>query len=175
MSLKELQLPPMIIADLYKKSLVELHGNKEDRSAGNDITKPNTTPVGFLGNNSRNVLIFVEYPLEQYLPAEQLDFLIVILKACQLNIGDIAIVNLAKAHPTLPEIIKQLLPSSILLFGIDPSPIPYASQPAHFEISLVDGIQVIGAPELEQLNQKNNESRVLKTKLWNSLKRLFNV
>jgi hypothetical protein len=176
MSLNNINLPELVIADLYRKSLVEIGGSVVKTAPviaatpQKEITAP--APLQYLGKNLKHITILVHYPDQVYLPEEPLNFLSNILKACQLNIGDIAIVNNATQKTNLAGVAKELGTQKLLLFGdmqqaginID-----------HFSIKDIKGIATLAAPELDIINNNSSEGKVLKGKLWNCLKEMFNV
>ncbi|MEO5999054.1 MAG: hypothetical protein ABIN89_19930 [Chitinophagaceae bacterium] len=162
MSFANIHLPPSVIVEIYKNCLVE-------------ITKKNTKPIQYLGNNAQKLLVFVSYPGEVFLPGEQLEFLEKILLACKLNLGDIAIINVAKQPWKFEDYIESLVPKSILVFGTD---IPISREyPEMIFFTTVyhQGITLMSAPALEKLNEENNESKQLKTRFWHSLKQFFSI
>jgi hypothetical protein len=90
------------------------------------------------------------------------------LTACQMNTGDVAIVNLAHGNITFDQVIQELAPLKIIAFGTN------ASQ-AFFKIENRDGIQYLNAPDLGELVTETEASRKLKGNLWAGLKDLFGI
>jgi hypothetical protein len=109
-----------------------------------------------------------------HLPEAQLEFLGNILKACQLNLGDVAIVNCNSQEVNLNN-IEQLQPRQIISFGEEPQIRNEFRGPAFFEISNRNGMNIISGPKLEILNQNTPDGKVLKGRLWNCLKQLLNI
>jgi hypothetical protein len=138
-------------------------------------SQPAVQPIKFLGNNSRNVVLLVNYPGEAFLPDEQLQFLTKILGACKLNLGDVAIINQAHLSSDFETIQKELSPQKLLLFGIDPSAIRLPIQFPDFKPQSFSGCVFLKSPATELLNQENEEARNRKMQLWNSLKQLFQL
>jgi hypothetical protein len=136
-----------------------------------------TPPSGykFLGNNRRKITILVASPGAAFLPDDQLTFLTKILEACQMNIGDVAIVNHAQVPVLITELKQQLQPSFILLFGVDTIAIRLPIQFPEFKIQAYDQCTYLSAPPLAQLVPSTHEGRLLKSKLWVSLKTMFDV
>ena len=129
----------------------------------------------FLGNNRRKITILVQSPGKAFLPDDQLTFLTKILEACQMNIGDVAIVNHASVPVVVTDLRRQLQPSIILLFGLDPVAIKLPIQFPVFKQQAYDQCTYVSAPALEELVQPTQEGKLLKSKLWVTLKTLFNV
>jgi hypothetical protein len=129
----------------------------------------------FLGNNRRQITIVVNAPGSAFLPDDQLSFLTKILEACRMNIGDVAIVNAATLPVSVAELRQQLKPASILLFGLEPTAIKLPINFPVFRLQTYDDCTYLAAPSLHLLVQLTEESKLLKSKLWVSLKTLFNV
>jgi hypothetical protein len=174
MSFNNVELPGFLVADLYKRHLVE------DFSAIPKVSKTSEPaplidkPIQFLGKNLRQFVILVCYSNEVHLPEAQLEFLGNILKACQLNLGDVAIVNCNSQEVNFSN-IGQLQPRHIIAFGEDSQIRSDFKTSAFFEVSNKNGVNVINAPKLELLNQNTSDGKVLKGRLWNSLKQLLNI
>jgi hypothetical protein len=138
---------------------------------------PLEEPAGykFLGNHRRKVTIIVDSPDTAFLPDDQLSFLTKILEACRMNIGDVAIVN----HHTTPVAItalrRQLQPSVILIFGLEPTAIRLPINFPEFKLQPYDQCTYLAAPPLQQLVGNSADGKLLKSKLWVCLKTLFDV
>jgi hypothetical protein len=143
--------------------------------------KPSVLPASassgykFLGNNRRKITILVDSPGTSFLPDDHLTFLTKILEACQMNIGDVAIVNHAQSPVIVTELRRQLQPAVILLFGVDPVAIKLPIQFPVFKQQAYDQCTYVSAPTLKELVQPTQEGKLLKSKLWVTLKTLFNV
>lgn len=92
-----------------------------------------------------------------------------------MNMGDVAIVNHAAAAVNITSLRAQLQPATIILFGIDPTAIKLPINFPVFRLQPYDQCTYLLAPPLDQLVQNSEESKLLKSKLWVSLKALFNV
>ncbi|MEP7256999.1 MAG: hypothetical protein ABI687_01390 [Flavitalea sp.] len=170
MSLKDLVLTDELIASLYGHSLVDLGNSAETLPVAAVGVKLN-----YLGNNEKHIAIIINDPDHAFLPEEQLSFLIKMLGACKLNIGDVAIINQSAASFTFTGLLKQLNPSSILFFGVSPSSIEMPSREAFFAIEAFDNGLLLQAPSLAELNSDSEEAKPIKSKLWNCLKQVFAV
>lgn len=127
------------------------------------------TPVKFLGSNQKNVLLLVRQENTAFLPEEQLVLLTKMLKACGMNLGDVAIANLAGGQQ-LDEILQGLQPRKLISFGaLEPATTP------PFPVVSRDGADWLMAPGLENLLQETGRNPPLKMGLWNAMKQLFNI
>src|SRR5687768_17357385 len=170
MSLNNLILPDLLVTHLYKDTLISL------REKEIPAEKPEKADVPqFLGSHLKQIAVFVEYADELYLPEQQLNFLANILKACNLNLADIAIINLAKQDLTFKHINASMGSRKIIFFKTEPAIIGIDQPIASFSVKEYDGISILKAPALEDMNQPSDESKLLKSKLWLCLKELFTV
>lgn len=188
MSLTNIKLPGVIIADLYRHSLVQYDGpstkgvpdepveSQPLSKAPAETIEPKTSePVAYkvLGNNKQHITIIVNFPQEVFLPEGDLQFLTKMLGACKLNMADVAIVNSATAGIAIEPLKQQLQPKYILLFGVEPAAIQLPISFPAFKEQAYAGSTYLLTPPLNQLNQENEEAKQLKRKLWDCLKRIF--
>ena len=118
MSLNHIQLPPLVLQQLFTHSLID--AKNEPSPEGKVISKGFLT----LGNNRKHVLILVQSEDTLYLPDDQLNFLLGILSACNLTMEDVAILNIKKnASVTYKTVTDELQSEKLLLFGIQPNQI----------------------------------------------------
>lgn len=176
-------LPDFLIAELYKGCLVDLDTSSYNKKAVTEknlpsegvITSGSTDKLKFSGENLKNVTIIINQPDSNDINKKDLTFLTNILKACQLNLADIAIVNTAGQKVTYDLIKEQLGALQIIMFDVEPALIKLPFMIPHFQVQDYAGTAIMMAPALSALNQPDNESRILKTKLWNSLKQVFGI
>ena len=179
MSFSSISLPGTVIADLYKDLLVQAGAQAEKTPAAED-QPANKTAAGmnnykFLGNNQRQVTIVVDFAGESFLPDQHLQFLTKMLEACKLNLGDVAIVNHAKKAVEKDLIRQQLNPLYLLLFGVEPVAARLPLNFPQFKEQAYAGTTFLYTPSLDALNQDGQEGKLLKSKLWVCLQKLFNV
>jgi hypothetical protein len=148
-NVNEIRLNNEMISSLYGRSLVIAEGVKKEKEK-----------LKYLGNNAQAVLILVNNAEHSFLPENELVFLTKMLSACQLNIGDVAIVNVS--NTAVSEAMSELLPGKIIDFGTSP------------DISFESGKVVSSAP-LKQMLGESPEARQLKGKLWTGLKQMFEL
>jgi hypothetical protein len=82
------------------------------------------------------------------------------LAACQLNIGDVAIVNVQ--NTALNEAVSHLSPNKIIDFGTNAQ-------------LLFDAGSIVTSVPLKQMLGESTEARQLKGKLWTGLKQMFGL
>jgi hypothetical protein len=166
MSLDNIQLPAIVLQDLYKNSLVELDSTTVkkviEKAAG----------IAFLGNNQQQVTIIVNDTSSIYLPDGELNFLMGILSACKLSMADVALVNFAKTGAiTYNKIQEDLNAGTILLFGVEPVLLQLPLQFPHYQIQKFNNQVYLTSPSLSIIAADKAE----KTRLWNCLKQIFAI
>lgn len=166
MSLDNIQLPPIVLHDLFKNSLVDLNTNETVAT----IAKANGIAV--LGNNQKQIAIIVADEKTLYLPDDELNFLMGILGACKLSMADVALINFAKTTAlTYTQVEEELKAATILLFGVEPSQLQLPLQFPHYQFQKFNNQVYLSAPPLQMLAANRAE----KTKLWNCLKQVFSI
>jgi len=183
MSFEKIQLPNFLIASLYKDCLVELATKEEtvniiaDNSSPNvEETNINYTPaITYLGQNRKNIIVIINNPDAAVLNDIDQTFLTNILKACSLSLDDIAIINTNDHNISFADIKEQLGAQDILLFDVEPSSINLPFSIPYFQVQRYAGCTILSAPAFSLLNQPMEQSRLLKSQLWVSLKQLFNI
>lgn len=186
MSLNDIKLEPRLIADLYANSLVETHTSnvpvmpataKTNEAAPPAAAAPEAQEapapkgVNFLGRNEKGILILVAKDDAVYLPDGELNFLTAILSACQLSLGDVAIVNWKTAHPDLEPLQQQLGARFVLLFEVSPLEAGLPINFPHFQIQQFNGRTYLSSPALSVVEKEVT----IKKQLWPSLKKMFSI
>ncbi|HEX8356699.1 MAG TPA: hypothetical protein VF610_04775, partial [Segetibacter sp.] len=171
-------LPDFLIADLYRNVLVEVDDRLPETatSSGTLSAKSGTrdSSIIYTGENGKKVIIVIGQNAAADTDAD-INFLTNILKACQLYLPDIAIVDISNQGVTFSELKEKLNAVQILLFGVDPSVIKLPFVIPAFQVQNFAGCTIMFAPALSQLNKTTEEGRLMKTKLWNSLKQVFGI
>lgn len=177
MDLNNITLPPVIIADLYKNILVddietanggEALQNSVKNEMPNEILSQNSN-LKFLGQNDKHISIIVNYADTVYLPDAQLSFLTNILKACKINLGDVAVINSTTYALNDATIREKLSPRVVLLFDVTPAALALPVSFPFFQVQAFDGCTYLSAPPLHELE----DNKTLKTQLWNCLQKIF--
>ena len=167
MDLNQLKLSPHTLTALYKNLLVQV--NETGPAAKKAGEK---SSLKFLGENRRNILIAVNYPETMHIPDEQLGFLINLLTACKLNLGDVAVLNIH--HYTVADLGKNLsffTSKIVFLFGVEPTALNLPISFPHFQVQEFSGATYLFSPDLTAIEQ----DKILKSKLWVCMRRIFNL
>jgi hypothetical protein len=175
MSLSYLRLPPSVIAELYKSTLIDLPDRPGPANFVSVQSRPLPPVSTFLGQNLKNILLYVDYPEEEFIPASELKFLTSMLGACGLELKHIALINLARQFVTVDELLVSLAPKYLLVFGGNAGTPAGIRDIPELVIATLQNFSVLKAPSLEKLNKNDKEGKLLKSRLWVNLKQLFNV
>jgi hypothetical protein len=165
MSLNNIQLSPISVAQLFKDSLIELDNSKP-------FEQIHSSSLNILGKNKKNILILVNNEEDVYLPDEELNFLLGILSACRLTMEDVGILNFKKNKEITYKSIASKLPAEIVfLFGVTPESIQLPLGFPYYQVQQYNNQTYLSAPLLSAIKEDKNE----KAKLWSSLKIIFNL
>lgn len=204
MSLNNLRLPEPVIAGLYKELVLpdKKIGAAESKKTGPDVFTDEATvaqpasaaadqrlPVAdhqpaaaspdpaysFLGGNLKKIILLQSSPDAPFLPEPHLVFLTKMLEACKMNLTDVAILNHFTRAVTISSLKAQLNPATIILFGLNPTEIKLPFTIPAFKIQEYDHCRYLCSPALHTLNQDTEEGKLLKSKLWLCLRKLFEV
>lgn len=180
MSINNIKLTGALLSELYRNTLIEEPGIVSQKKTEQEPFKESIeqgsarskNSFKWLGNNNKNILVMVKYPESVHLPDAGLKFLTGILGACKLGLDDVAILNLFN-HPetTFKGLSSYFQSRVVLLFDIEPSSIELPLNFPHFQLQAFANSTFLYSPCLEELEQ----DKVLKSKLWVCLKRLFNL
>ena len=173
MSLQKTVLPSFVLAGLFPSSLVSLPETVQEQPLQREEIPP--VPISFMGKNTDNITIGVYFTGHPYLPPEPLGFLANVLKACQRNVEHVALINFAAYSPPLTDIIDQLNPRLIMLFGSHPPFQAMLLGQADFVTADVQQCKIIRIPGFDRFAEGSAESKQLKGKLWLELRQLFNL
>jgi hypothetical protein len=161
MSLNDIQIKSSLLADLYKNSLVQTSAT----------AVPENMQLKYLGNNRKNVIVLVSHASVPFLPDEELNFLTNVLAACKLSVADIGIINVHGMEQTNLQVVIDDEAKMVLLFGVEPLGIGLPINFPAFQLQGFNGRTYLQAPALSLIA----DDKALKTRLWNSLKALFNI
>jgi len=186
MSLNNIQLNPALLADMYKTSLVDTNDRsgegekaqtvslhtKTTANSDQDTTNAKAVNWKYLGDYRKSILIIVRYNDFPHLPDEQLSFLSTILGACKLDLADVAILNIANTSPASYKTIQEKFKSSFtILFGLTPEEFEMPLSFPEFQVQAFNNCTFLHTPVLEMVEG----DKVLKSKLWVCLRKMFGV
>ncbi|MGH2553533.1 MAG: hypothetical protein ACRDEB_07445 [Chitinophagaceae bacterium] len=174
MNINHIKFPASVISELYQFSLLSREEIIVNQSITgiNEIQSAIKTKSSSLGDNKRNVLIIVNYPDNIHLPDDHRDFLTEILKACNMGLADVAILNVNNiSKASYHELVAFYNSKVVLLFAVEPDAFGLPLSFPHFQIQPFAGVSYLFSPSLMELKKDN----VLKSKLWICLKRMFNL
>lgn len=176
MGFTNLRLPEHVIASLYKDDLVVMDSikNKAPVPAPAKTEAAPEKPL-FLGSNLQHIVILVNDSNAVHVDDAALSFLTNIIQACKKNLGDVAIVNLAHHALGYAELKAKLSPKYLLLFDIAPSSIQLPFTVPNYQLQLYDGCQFLFAGNMLSMIPDTQEAKLEKSKLWLSLKKMFNL
>ena len=161
MSLNKIHLSVQLIANLYPASLIE-----------RPTPADNSETIKFLGNNKQNILVLVSKEKIAFLEDNELDFLSSILVACKLSLADVAIVNVKTLGVTnYRSLINQLKSKTLLMFDVASDVIDLPFNYPDFQVQQFDQCAYLSAPDLKSIER----DKILKTQLWNCLKKILGI
>ncbi|HMR91154.1 MAG TPA: hypothetical protein PKC69_02525 [Chitinophagaceae bacterium] len=172
MSLNDIRLSPILVASLYPHSLVQ----PQTLPAPATVAGPAATgavpaaPAWIsLGDNSKKVLVAVDYTGTRHLPDDELEFLIKILTACQLSLADVAIINKNNYRDiSSKEILQHFQPGKAILLGITPEEFDLPVSFPAYQLQQVGATRFFHAPPL-------STDKSYREMLWACLKQLFGI
>jgi hypothetical protein len=180
-------LPPFVVASLYKDDLVLVDAKESSKRPLATETKKSAAstpaaeeaqpikPIGFLGDNQKKITILLKDSSAVHVADESLQFLTAILAACKLNMGDVAIVNTANQTINYAQIKTELQPSTIILFDIAAASIALPFEVPQYQVQQYDNCTLLFSAPLQSMLVKTDAAKLEKGKLWNALKKTFNI
>jgi hypothetical protein len=184
MGLNNIELTAASLADLYPTSLVQMGDTattlvpRVEATVIAEEKKSSVLPAieennwKSLGDNQQRILIVVDYSTAVHLPDEELAFLTTMLTACKLNLGDVAIINMKNYKmQSGNDILAHFTSKTVLLLGIEPLAFGLPVSFPHFQVQAVAASTYLFAPVLEEIRT----DKLLKSKLWVSLQRIFDL
>jgi hypothetical protein len=173
-----IQLPDFLIANLYRHSLVILDDEQRPGETATPVsmaTAETATREWYLGSNLQKITLVVIQKDAVYVNDESLRFLSNILGACKLNLGDVAIVNYHTEPVNYTFLKENTSPQHLILFGITAQQIQLPFTIPNYQVQKYDNCNFLIAGGLEMMLGDNQEAKLEKSKLWLSLKKMFNV
>ena len=166
MSIDNITLPAFLYQNLFRKNLVDLKADIPDNVLKEELK------INFLGGNEKKIIFLINDNQNKFLADIQMKFLYDVLSACGLTMEDAAIVNFFhNSTITYRELMVQLQPKKILMFGIPAIDLDLPFTIPFFQIQNFQEQIYITSPSIEQL-QMNIE---LRKQLWTCLQKIFNI
>ncbi len=159
MDLNNINLPSSLLSDFYKNHLIENAGTKSTITTAAPETSHSKKSIQYLAKIKKEfAYLFLMKKTSTY-PDEQLNFLTTILQACQLNLGDVAIINHYRSKLSFEELRKQITCNQLLIFGVNTKDIGLGEIPL-FTIQNISDCNIVYSVTAEQLNNKDAESKL---------------
>ena len=137
-------------------------------------TGPTVNKKWWLGDNKRQIAIVVQDDENAFIAEESLNTLMKLLEALKMNIGDVAIVNMAKQTLSFSLLKEQLFCKHVLLFGVTPAQMQMPFTMPDYQVQKHGECTVLRAPAITLTSIKNDAAiNTEKRKLWESLKKVF--
>ena len=188
-----IQLPDFMLVDFFRDNLVLVNDIPALKKTLEPVVVAQPLPVAqpvaipvkkeplplpkkwFLGDNQKHIVILVNDIDAVYLRDEWLQFLSNILGACKLNIGDVAIVNHANNPMIFTDFQQQLTPQYFILFDVPAQNIQLPFTVPFYQLQQFGNIQFLLAPSLALMLGNTDVVKMEKSRLWLSLKKMFNI
>lgn len=162
------QLPDIVLAELYKKSLVFI----DEGIRQQDISKPEKQ---YLGDYQKKIIVLVNESDDIYLSDANRNFLSGILNACKLNLEQVALINFNNNNVSFQQLKKEMKPEFLLLFNVNALQIELPFSMPYYQVQQYDTCSIATAPSLSTLNNETATAITEKKKLWKSLQKMFNI
>jgi len=150
---------------------VESSENTKKKPTG----KAEEKKLQFLGGNEGKIAIVVADERNSFMSDDHLEWLQKMLLACKLSLGDVAIINLHTKKLTMADIKREFGSTKVLMLGPTATELELPFNFPMFKVQEHDQCSYLYAPSPTELNQEGQDGKILKTKLWASLKQLFDL
>jgi len=170
-------LPAFLIASLYKNKLVIPTESKPlvPSAAKQSPKVPAAETQWYLGENKKQVTIVVNQSMVAFLTDEQFTLLTGMLKACKLNMADVAIVNLAHSPKKITQLQETLNTKFLLLFDVVTPAIDLPFAIPLYQLQSYNQCQILQATSLNTMLGEGTAAKDEKMKLWNGLRKMFSL
>jgi hypothetical protein len=154
MSLDNFQIPPTLLPELYKDSLIVLDDKQSNPK------KLNEKKVYFLGDNLKNILILVNNLEILHLNDDDLRFLTGILTACKLTFSDVTIFNTASnLDYNYQKTVDYFNPKLILILGTIHQKFNLPDYSEKYQPIENQNIQLVFGSSLTEISKDVNEKK----------------
>ena len=169
MSFETFQIKYSILEELYRDSIVVLNNSENENKVETTVAK------SYMGNNHQLICVLTCNADVSYLSEEEFTVLSKILAACKLSLDDVAIINFARMPLTYQQIKQSPGYKKMILFGVTAHQISLPLSFPEYQVQSFDSATYLCLPPLSQLLGDSAEVKQLKTKIWTSLKKMFNL
>ncbi|MEO8109273.1 MAG: hypothetical protein ABI594_04540 [Ginsengibacter sp.] len=167
MGIDNIQLSAFLQQALFKNNLV----GKVLKSTSNPVSNVKV-PIDFLGGNSKNIIFIVNNIENKFLSDNQLTFTLGLIRACNISLDDIAVVNFAHHTPLSYISLKnELSCGKVLGFGITPADLDLPFAIPFFQMQMFQETGYLFCPSLDELQKDTNA----KKQLWSNLQKIFKI
>lgn len=165
MSLEQTQLDPYFLAKIFTQPIIP---GKSTPAAAAEKVAPK---VKYLGENQKNIALFIQNGNEAYLNEELFNLLTNILNACKLGMQDVSLINVIH-YPSLsfPDWQTAVKIERSVVFGIAPEQLGLNDIPP-YQLVTVNGTTLLFSDELSLIGS----DKILKARLWAGLKQLLGI
>jgi hypothetical protein len=181
--LKQLRTEPIAEQDL--KTVATIAAPIPEKSVPKSTPKPKPAEVAsvspdadkqwYLGNNGKHIVVLIKEPGVAFINDKHLQFLSNILNACKLNLGDIALVNHTNYPMSYATLKEKLHPKFVLVFDLETKEIVLPFTIPHFQVQQHDNCKFLFSTSLTMMDGDGQEAKIEKSKLWMSLKNMFQL
>ncbi len=191
-------LPAAVLVTLYKDSLVlpekEIKSPEDPEKvmhtlAGEAVIA--TTPVNektneqkpvapaaplkYLGDHLKQIMIIVRDENAVHLNETDLGLLSSILNACKLTLADVALVNLAKQHFSLQDLLATLPSVLVISFEVTSAQLKIKLPTTLYKQIVLGETHLLFSNSLASMQGPEQHAKMEKSKLWTALKQLFQL
>ncbi|MCW3467804.1 hypothetical protein [Chitinophaga nivalis] len=165
MSLEQFRPDPYFLAKIYTQPIIP------GKSTPAPAVEKAIPKVKYLGENQKNIALFIQNENEAYLNEELFNLLTNILNACKLGMQDVSLLNISH-YPELGFTDWQVaLPfTRSVVFGIAPQQLGLSDIPL-YQLVTVNSTTLLFSDELQLIGS----DKLLKAKLWAGLKQLLGI
>lgn len=192
MSGLQFKIPPSLLAGIYKDTLIgsdeamaPVEKNRPEPVQAPPVPVTAPTPVAalpdtppdrwFLGGNAKGVLVIVNDADNVYLADDSLQLLTGILNACKLNMADIAVVNYARYPYPFSKLQQLITINNCILFDVSLQTVQLPFTIPYHQVQQFNNCVFTYVPALQTMLGTSEDAKLQKSKLWLSLKKMFNI
>ncbi len=180
MNFDKINFPDFVVTNLYKDTLVILNNEytqqkKEKQPLLSSAKNEVENEIVYLGQNKKNIAIIVDEANVVHIHEENLAFLSNILAACKLNIADVAIINCNNKTIHFKILKEQLNSNAIILFNLDTQVIGLPFSIPNYQVQKYNEASFLMVNDFSTMLGSTQEAKLEKSKLWLSLKNMFNL